>query len=157
MPAFSFDATSVAPAQKSFGPLPNGTYECVINNGDIKATKAGTGEYLELEFQVISGEHAGRRVWERLNINNPNKQAEDIAREQLAGLCMALNIPKLSDTDELLDIPVNVYIEIDRKEPDRNRIRGYSSAGAPAPAARPAPAQAPAAAAPAAAKKPWQR
>lgn len=154
MPAFSFDATSVTPSQKSFGPLPAGQYECVINRADIKATKAGTGEYLELEFQVIEGEHAGRRVWERLNINNPNKTAEDIAREALAVLCMALDIPKLSDTDELLDKPVIVVLEIDRKEPDRNRIRFYHSASgaAPAPAARPA-----APAAPAAGRKPWQK
>lgn len=154
MPAFSFDATTVAPAQKSFGALPNGTYECVINRADIKPTRAGTGEYLELEIQVIAGEHAGRRVWERLNINNPNKQAEDIARESLAGLCLALGVERLTDTDELIDTPVMVRIEVDRKEPDRNRVRGYASASTPAPAPARAPATAPAAPA---ARKPWER
>jgi len=159
MANFNFNAASVEPMQqRSYAPLPNGDYDMMIVKSDIKPTKAGNGHYLELEMQVIAGEHSGHRHWERLNIDNPNKQAEDIAKAALAALCFAVGVEDMTDTVQLHDIAFIAHVEIDRKEPDRNRIVGYvnSSLGAAAPAAKPAapaPAARPAAAAPA--KKPW--
>ena len=158
MATFNFNANSVEPMQpRTYGPLPAGDYEMIIVKSDVKPTKAGTGHYLELEMQVVSGEASGRRHWERLNVDNPNKQAEEIAKEALAALCFAVGVTDVEDTVQLHDIPFVAHIEIDRKEPDRNRITGYATAGAAkpaAPAARPA-APAPAAAAPA--RKPWEK
>lgn len=157
MATFNFNAAAVEPmAPRQYGPLPAGDYEMIITKSDVKPTKAGTGEYLELEMQVVSGEHSGRRHWERLNVSNPNKQAEDIAKAALASLCLAVNVTDIEDTADLHDIPFIARVEIDRKEPDRNRIVGYSSAeAAPAPAAKPAPAARPAAPAATGGKKPW--
>lgn len=158
MATFNFNANSVEPMQpRTYGPLPAGDYEMIIVKSDVKPTKAGTGHYLELEMQVVSGEASGRRHWERLNVDNPNKQAEEIAKEALAALCFAVGVTDVEDTVQLHDIPFVAHMEIDRKEPDRNRITGYATAGAAkpaAPAARPA-APAPAAAAPA--HKPWEK
>ena len=84
MAQFSFNASSAPqPSAPQRGPLPPGSYEVIIAQSDIKATKAGTGEYIELEMQIVDGEYTGRRIWERLNVTNPNKQAEDIARRVL--------------------------------------------------------------------------
>lgn len=156
MPQFNFNAAAVEPQQpRQYGPLPAGEYEMMVVKSDVKPTKAGTGHYLELEMHVVSGEHSGRRLWERLNIDNPNKQAEDIAKQALAGLCGALGITDMTETEQLHDQVFTAFVEIDRKEPDRNRIVGYGSiAQAPAPVAK--PAARPAAPAPGApAKKPW--
>lgn len=160
MATFTFSAASVEPMQpRSFAPLPNGDYEMIIVKSDVKPTKAGTGHYLELEMQVLAGEHSGRRHWERLNVDNPNKTAEEIAKAALASLCFAVGVTDMADTAQLHDIPFVAHVEIDRKEPDRNRITGYATAGAAkpaaAPAARPAAAPAPAAAAPG--RKPWEK
>lgn len=158
MANFNFNASTVEPMQpRSFGPLPAGDYEMIIVKSDVKPTKAGNGHYLELEMQVLSGEHSGRRHWERLNVDNPNKTAQDIAEAALASLCFAVGVTDVNDTVQLHDIPFIAHVEIDRKEPDRNRIMGYASGSMPAakpaaPAARPA---APAAAAPA--RKPWEK
>lgn len=159
MARFSFN-TSEAPVMPSGnrGPLPAGTYEMMVIASDVKAAKSGNGEYIELEMQVLDGEHSGRRHWERLNVVNSNKQAEDIAKAALAQLCSAVGLPVVEDTDELHDKPFMARVEIDRKDPTRNRIMGYAPAGAAAPAA---PAARPAAppvrpAAPAGAK-PWAR
>lgn len=153
MAQFQFNANSIEPQQpREYGPLPAGEYSMMVTKSAIKATKAGTGNYLELEMQVCAGEHSGRRHWERLNIDNPNKQAEDIAKAALASLCLAVGVTDLSDTEQLHDIPFVATLEIDRKEPTRNRIVGYAAdqvinaAPAPAPAARPAAA---------AGKRPW--
>lgn len=161
MATFNFNASTIEPMQpRSFGPLPAGDYEFIIAKSDVKPTRAGTGHYLELEMQVVSGEHTGRRHWERLNIDNPNKTAQDIAEAALASLCFAVGVTNMEDTVQLHDIPFIAHVEIDRREPDKNKIVGYVNAGAAAvaavakpaaPAARPAPA----AAAPA--RKPWEK
>lgn len=160
MATFNFNANSVEPMQpRTYGPLPAGDYEMIIVKSDVKLTKAGTGHYIELEMQVVSGEHSGRRHWERLNVDNPNKQSEEIAKEALAALCFAVGVTDVEDTAQLHDIPFVAHMEIDRKEPDRNKITGYATAGA-APAAKPAAAPAPRPAAPAAAapaRKPWEK
>ena len=144
MARFTFNSND-APAMSapSRGPLPPGIYEAIITKSDIKDTKAGTGQYIELEMQVIDGEHSGRRIWERLNVSNPNKQAEDIAKASLGAICVATGKLDMEDTEELHDIPFLVSLEIDRKDPERNRVMGYSAAqvaSAPAPAAKPAAA-----------------
>jgi len=93
MAQFSFNASSAPqPSAPQRGPLPPGTYEVIIAQSDIKATKANTGEYIELEMQIVDGEYTGRRIWERLNVNNPNKTAEDIAKAALGALCMAVGV-----------------------------------------------------------------
>lgn len=155
MAQFQFNANDAPVAQqRSFGPLPNGDYPVVITKSDVRATKAGTGQYIELEMQVTDGEHSGRRLWERLNVSNPNKQAEDIAKAALGQLMEAVDVLHMEKTEQLHDIPFVVSVEIDRKEPDRNRIVAYSKViSAPAAPARPAPAAKPAAAG----ARPWQK
>jgi len=158
MPSFQFDAAShVAPQGPSREPLPRGMYQVIVMGSDLKPTQAGTGHYIELTLQVIDGEHSGRRIWDRLNVSNPNKTAEDIAKRQLQLLCLAAGVTTLTDTEQLHDIPVLAEIDLDRKDPSRNRVMGYASvsAGKPLPqAARPAPAPTPAAK-PAA--RPWEK
>ncbi len=158
MATFNFNANSVEPMQpRTYGPLPAGDYEMIIVKSDVKPTKAGTGHYLELEMQVVSGESSGRRHWERLNVDNPNKQAEEIAKEALAALCFAVGVTDVEDTVQLHDIPFVAHMEIDRKDPDHNRITGYATAGAAKPAAAPAPRPAAPAAAAAPGRKPWEK
>ena len=153
MALFNFNAASVEPMpSRSFEPLPKGDYEMMIVKSDVKPTQAGTGHYIELEMHVLGGEHSGRRIWERLNIDNPNKTAQDIASAALASLCYAVGVQDMTETEQLHDIPFVAHIEIDKKDPTRNRVMGYAGISAPAPKAA-APAARPAAAAPA--KKPW--
>ncbi len=142
MPEFSFELEEgFAPSPaKSYEPLERGDYQCIVIETGIKTTKAGTGEYIEVVLQVVDGEHSGRRLWDRLNVSNPNKQAEEIARRQLTGLCQAVGMDmgsKLANTEQLHDIPMSVAVDIDRKDPTRNRIIAYNSIGgsAAAPAA----------------------
>lgn len=142
MALFNFDATTVEPQKpRAYGPLPAGDYEMIVARSDIKPTNAGTGHYIELEMHVVSGEHSGRRLWERLNVDNPNKTAEDIAKQALSALQIAVNVPNMRDTEELHDKRFIASVAIDRKDPERNRIMGYTSARG-AVTAKPAPVKA---------------
>ena len=150
---FRASAIQIEERSNNYSPLPAGEYEMMIVKSDTKPTKAGTGHYLECEMHVISGEHSGRRHWERFNLDNPNAQAVKIAQESLARLCAALGVDEVDDSEQLHDRPFIAEVGIDKKDDQRNVIWGYQAAlGAPAqaPAVKPAPSAAPAKSA-----RPW--
>ena len=140
----------------NYGPLPAGDYEMMIVKSDTKATKAGNGHYLECEMHVLSGEHSGRRHWERFNLDNPNAQAVKIAQESLAKLCAAIGVDEVEDSEQLHDQPFIAEVGIDKKDDTRNVIWGYKAVGGTAPTkpvinnTKPAPSAAPAKSA-----RPW--
>lgn len=136
MASIIFDATNVEPAD-SFDCLPKGKYLCMAIDSKIKPTKSGTGEYLEITFEVIDGQGKGRKIWDRLNIRNSNKKAEEISQRQLSALCRSIGVMNLSDTDQLHNIPVVLDVEIEQREgyDPQNRVKGYSSSGSTAPVA----------------------
>ncbi len=131
MSTLTFDATTVDP-RKSFDPIPAGKYAAVIVASEEKPTKAGTGSYLQLEFQVIEGEFEGRKVWARLNLNNPNDQAVGIARAELSAICRAVGVLKLNDSAQLHDLPITIKVA-QRQNKDSgemgNEIKGYEAKG----------------------------
>lgn len=155
MPAIDFDVTEyeAQPVRSTWDPLPPGDYTACVTSTDLKATKAGNGEYIELTIEIMDGDYSGRKIWERLNIKSHSDQAMQIARSQLNQLATALNQLPLKDTDQLLEIPFTLTLDIDRKDNTRNRVMGYSPASsAPRVAAKPAPANSPFNT-----KKPWER
>lgn len=140
----------------NFEKLPDGDYEMIVVKSGTKPTKAGNGHYLELEFQVISGEHSGRRHWERLNLDNTSHKTVQIAQEQLARLCIAVGLDDVKDSEELHDRAFIAEIGTDSKDNTKAKIYDYHPVeGAPATAPavkRTAPA---APAAPAKSSRPW--
>jgi hypothetical protein len=157
MAKLNFDATQVEPAEeRDFSPLPAGKYQVAVSETEMKATKAGTGEYLQITFDVQSGEHANRKLWARLNLSNPNKTAEEIAARELSAICYAVGKMQVEDSDELvgLELLVDVGVEINKSNGEpTNRVRGYSAIEVKKPAPRSPAAPTPGKVA----AKPWQR
>ena len=148
--------TDIEP-QQSFEALPAGRYEVVIIESELKTTKAGNGEYLQLTFEVVGASHPGRKLWARLNVNNPNKTAEEIAYRELAAICMATKVQyPPADSDLLHDIPLLVDVVQERNPVNdsmTNRIKGYAGANLSLPLEVPKPANKPAATA----RQPWKK
>lgn len=156
MAQLNFKASAITIEDRpGFGPLPAGDYEMMIVKSETKATKAGTGHYLECEMHVLSGAHSGRRHWERFNLDNPNQQAVKIAEESLAKLCNAIGVDDVGDSEDLHDQPFIAEIGIDKKDDQRNVIWNYKSSGAAPTFKSAAPAKPAASAAPAKSAKPW--
>lgn len=148
-----FNANEVQPT--SFDVLPNGEYEVVIVNSEMKSTAAGTGKYLNLEIQVISGEHQNRKLFDKLNLLNPNAKAVEIARGTLSAICRAVGVLTPKDSSELHMKPLRVKVIVEKSEEygEQNRIKAYKPRHAgPAPQA---PAQQPQQYATAATGNPW--
>ena len=145
MAEFIFNAAEVEPQNNNFAPIPAGKYIAVINDDQMKDTKAGTGRYLQLEFEIIEGEYTGRRLWARLNLENPNPMAVQIARSELSSICRAVNVLQLRDTVELRNLPLVISVRCKKnKDTDEmsNEIAGYEakqSYSAAAPTPTPAP------------------
>ena len=122
-----FDAREVDPAV-GFEPIPADKYLVVVTGSEMKQTKAGDGQYLELTFQVIEGEYKGRNLWARLNLDNPNATAVKIARAELSAICRAIGVMTPKDSHELHDLPLVISVKLKKREDNgemTNEIKGY--------------------------------
>ncbi|QDU71062.1 DUF669 domain-containing protein [Mucisphaera calidilacus] len=126
-----FNANEVEPST-SFEPLPAGKYLAAITASAMKATKKGDGSYLELELTVLEGECKGRKVWDRLNINNPNAVATQIARGHLSAICRAVGVMTPRDSVDLHNLPLVITVKLKKRDDIpgggelTNEIKGYA-------------------------------
>ena len=86
-------------------PVPKGDYYAKIVDSDLKTTKSGTGQYVELTWElnghVNTGACKNRKIWQRINVKNNNPEAERIGRQELNRLVKASGLTEVGDTSEL--------------------------------------------------------
>ena len=99
----TFDANSVDPTMP-FEALPPGRYLVQIVASD-----------------VLEGEYQGRKLFDRLNLVNPNPTAVEIAQRTLSAICHATGKMQVQDSDELHLIPMTVDVKV---QPPKN---GYDA------------------------------
>jgi hypothetical protein len=157
---FGIDVETEAAEARDFSPLPDGTYTAIINRSELKVTKAGNGQYLEVAFEIIEGDKKGRLLFHKMNLQNPNPTAEKIGRAELAKLCQACGVDNPKESEQLHDIPVVIKVGLDKNDPKRNAVKGIAPVGdawePPKAEAKAAPVKAEVKPA-APVKKPWQK
>lgn len=142
-----FNAEKVEP-QGSFDPIPAGWYTCMITDSEMKPTKSGAGEYLQLRLDVIDGEHENRVIFDRLNLVNDNQTAVDIAQRTLSSICHAIGVLEPQDSSDLHDKPMRVKVSVrpaGNGYDASNEVKGYAAVEGAGTAASPAKP-----------KKPWE-
>lgn len=122
--------TANLPEARNPDPIPAGWYTMRIVEADIKDTKAGTGQYITIRFDVIGPTHEGRVVFGNINISNPSMDAERIGKEQIKGINQSLGIERLTDTDQLIGGVLQVKVNINKSDgyDPRNDVRGFKPA-----------------------------
>lgn len=123
-----FDANQVEPST-TFDPIPAGKYLAAIIESEMKPTKSKNGEYLEFTFQVLEGEFKGRKLWARLNLNNPNATTVKIARGELSAICRAVGVMAPNDSTELHNLPLVITVRCKKRKDTgeiTNEIKGYA-------------------------------
>ena len=123
-----FDARTVEPTA-NFEPIPAGRYLAAISASEMKSTKNGNGSYLELEFAVLEGEFKGRKLWARLNLENPNATTVQIARAELSAICRSVGVLQPRDSVELHNLPLLITVKCKKREDTGdvvNEIKGYA-------------------------------
>jgi len=124
----NFNANNVEPTT-DFEPIPAGKYLAVITDSEMKPTKSGNGQYLEITFQILDGPHKNRVLWSRLNLDNPSTQAVEIALGELSAICRAVGVMQPRDSVELHNLPLIVTVKCKTREDTgevANEIRGYA-------------------------------
>jgi len=140
-------------SDRNFDPLPPGWYDVRITEGEVKQTKAGTGSYLKLRYDVEGPTCQGRVVFGNLNLRNPNPEAERIGGQQMGELLRAVGMARLEDSDQLIGKTLSVKLSIKESEQygNSNEVKAFKANGS----AQPTPAAA--GAKPAATKPPWAK
>lgn len=166
----SFDATSIEPTTPR-ELLPPGKYRAQIVESEMRVTKNGRGQFLWLMLDILEGEHKGRKIFDQLNLVNPNPTTVEIAQRTLSAICHATGRMHVSDSEELHLIPMMIEVKIKPPKngygesnaiaylpPERGTApaRAARSTSAATPAAAPASASAPAVP-PKMASAPWKK
>jgi hypothetical protein len=152
----NFDANTVDPTP-AYGTIPPGEYEVMIVESEQRATKKDDGSYLSLTLEVQSGEYQGRKLFDRLNLDNPNRKAVEIAQRTLSQICHATGVLQVKDSFDLHHHPMIAVVKVrpEREDPisgkfyeASNEIKEYrrvaplgSAPQRPAAAAPPQPRQ----------------
>ena len=119
----SFDATSIEPTT-AYELLPAGTYRAQIVESEMRVTKNGMGQFLWLMIDILEGEQQGRKIFDQLNLVNPNPTTVEIAQRTLSAICHATGRMHVTDSEELHLIPMTIQVKI---RPPKN---GYGESNA---------------------------
>lgn len=111
MAQLNFDARQVDP-QPSYDPIPAGWYNAMITESEMRPTSNGQGAYLQLTLKIIDGQYAGRLVFDRLNIQNQNPVAAEIAYRRLSAYCHATGVIQIQDSQQLHGIPLKIRVAV---------------------------------------------
>jgi hypothetical protein len=132
-----------APGQEGIGdwtPLPIGPYQAQVEKSEWMPTKdcpvntpAGP-HFLKLDWKILAGEQAGKVMIQRLNLQNPNPVAVEIAQKHLKSICDAMGIPgPISDSNVLHGHPIIIHVKQTKETAQYgagNDIKKYEPIGA---------------------------
>lgn len=160
----SFDVSDL-PASQGYGIIPTGWYSATITKAEVKQTKAGDGEYINICYSITGPTYQGRTVWGNINVKNPNQKAEEIGRQQLGELMRAIGLAKVTNSDQLIGgaLSVKVTVRDSEKSGEQNEVRGFkalqggSVPGIPSGMQMPALASQPEAPSPTRVAPPWAK
>lgn len=163
----TFSVDSLPVSDRSYDLVPEGWYTATITKADINPTKSGTGQKLDMRYDITGPTHEGRVIFGTINIRNQSVKAEEIGRQQLGEVLRAIGLGTIQDSDQLIGNVLGIRVKIKHAtEADkaagysdsRNEIGGFKSVAGAAPLSAPAFASAPApAAAPEGVKPPWAK
>ena len=134
MTKLNFDSNKVEPVGK-FVPVPVGKYTVAITASERKKTskepKPGEvqGEMILFTYTIIDGQFKGRKLFDRLNIINANKTAQEIAEGCLSAICRSVGIMVPNYTEDLHNIPFIVDVKIRAAKDgydESNEVKGYA-------------------------------
>lgn len=116
----------------SFDLVPAGWYQMFISKAELRQTKSG-GSMISVTYDITGPTHQGRKVFGNFNWENANPVAQEIGRKQFAQQVRALGLPGIQSLDDLINLPFDGKVGIQRsKDPqyeDSNRVTAFAAAG----------------------------
>ena len=115
-----------------------GWYHAGAIGSEMKTTRAGNGQYLNVQFEITEkGKFEGRYVWDLFNFENPNPKAVEIGLENFAKFCNAAGLNGMvTDSYQTHHRPVRIRVVNEEYQGEaRAKIKGYRAADMTAKAA----------------------
>src|SRR5262245_6716299 len=73
-----------------FTPIPAGQYLAQIIEAEHKNNLSGSGTHLHLTWLVMDGDHANRRVFQNVTIENSSQDAVEIGQKTIGNIISAI-------------------------------------------------------------------
>lgn len=116
-----FDATSVDTTQVDYENLPEGIYRLEVIQSEVAPTSKGDGTLLKLRYSVIEPEeYKGRLIFGNITLENPNITAQEVGQRQLAGLCRAIGLSEIEDSDQLHFLAFTAKVGLGKASKEKN-------------------------------------
>ena len=77
------DLSGVKEDRGGFEMIPVGSYHVCCKVAELKETKDGTGSYISCQFEIMSGDYEGRKIFNSFNIKNKSQKCVEIGLGQL--------------------------------------------------------------------------
>lgn len=127
-------AWAATEAAQDLGPIPAGEYDCRVIAGELVNSRSrGTPGY-KLTFEVIDGEHKGRRVWHDVWLS---EAALPLAKRELSRLGI-MSLEQLeAPLPQGIRCAVKVVLRRDDDGGEYNRVKSFEVVGIDEPAVDP--------------------
>lgn len=155
----TFSTDSLPVSDRLYDLVPEGWYNATITKAELNNTKAGTGQKIDMRYDITGPTQQGRVVFGTVNVRNQSQKAENIGRQQLGEIMRAVGLANIQDTDELVGGSICVRVKIRPAENGydaRNEVSGFKSASGALPQVTSTSAPEPTAQ-PSGAKPPWAK
>ena len=93
--------------------IPQGRYDARIIRSEF--SQVPTGSRLDLDFEIIGGEHDGHIIVKPLHLHSSNANTQSQARAELCGICRAVGVMAPKDSSELHNIPMVIHVGTDKR------------------------------------------
>lgn len=125
--SFQIDLDQIQVEDRPIGPLPKGTYNCIVEECSLVETKNG-GQRVKVTYQVIEGDSKNSKIWDSLMVVHGNPKVVKIGLEGIKYLANAVGIDgKIADPSELSGtnsiVAVTVDIRKDAEYGDSNVVK----------------------------------
>lgn len=98
----------------SWQPIPNGTYTAHIKTS--KQVQKQNGVQIELDWEILEGEHKGQGFKEWLWYTHSNPKAQGVGRSRLAAICKAVKIHTPTSTEDLHFNPMVIKVVVKKND-----------------------------------------
>lgn len=99
--------------------VPPGDYLVAVDAMDKRQTKNMAGQYLAIRFEILKGEHEGKKVFHQINIEHYNETAAAIGKSELKTLAYMSGFAGyefIKTTADLIGRQVIVTLDIKQNE-----------------------------------------
>ncbi len=122
-----FDTNTVKP-QGDFDLIPPDKYPVIIDKVEVLQTRKQDGYYLKVCMTILDGPYRNRKLWPKIQIQNPSQQCVEIGLRTLSALGKATGVTYVSDENQFLGKTCMAHVKV---KDEQNEIRTYSAMDRP--------------------------